>query len=408
MRMRWWVVSLLFASTTLNYMDRTVLAVLLPVIRDQMQFGPEAYGQITAAFSLAYTVSAVIGGKLLDRYGTRLAFGVAAGIWSLAAALHATVVTPMQFGIWRAMLGAGESVNLPACTKAASEWFPPKERAFAVGVFMAGLNVAAIAGPPLFIAMQAAFGWRACFAITGLIGFVWVAAWFLTYRRPQGAPLTERVKRATLADVLRCRQTWGYSIGKFLTDPVWWFYLFWLPLYFHDVRKFEMKELAWALPFIYFMSGVGAAVGGWFSGFLMRRGWTTGNARKTSMLFCALAMPVAALGVLVKDAMAAVLLFSLATAAHQAWMTNLFTATSDVFPQDAVGSVNGVGGSLGSFGGVFISSLIPGYVIGRIGYTPLFLMMSCLYLVAMLAVHVLMGDLRPITLRRSAVQEASE
>jgi ACS family hexuronate transporter-like MFS transporter len=407
MRMRWWILSLLFASTTLNYMDRTVLAVLLPVIRDQMHFGPETYGQITAAFSLAYTISAVIGGKLLDRYGTRLAFGVAAGIWSLAAAMHATVVNPLHFGVWRALLGAGESVNLPACTKAAAEWFPPKERAFAVGIFMAGLNLAAIGGPPLFIGMQAAFGWRMCFAITGLIGFVWVAAWFLTYRVPRGTAVREPANRFSLGEVLRYPQTWGYSIGKLLTDPVWWFYLFWLPLYFHDVRKFDMKGLAWALPFIYFMSGVGAAAGGWFSGFLMRRGWTTGSARKTTMLLCALAMPVAALGVWVKEAIYAVLLFSLATAAHQAWMTNLFTTTSDVFPQEAVGSVNGVGGSFGSFGGIFISSLIPGYVIGHVGYAPLFVTMSCLYLVAMLAVHILMGDLRPITLRRSPVSRGS-
>lgn len=406
--MRWWVLSLLFVSTTLNYMDRIVLAVLLPVIRDEMHFGPETYGHITAAFSLAYTVCAVIGGKLLDRYGTRLAFGVAAGLWSLAAALHATVVTPLQFAIWRALLGAGESVNLPACTKAASEWFAPKERAFAVGVFMSGLNVAAIAGPPLFIAMQAAFGWRVCFAVTGLVGFLWVAVWLPSYRLPEKITLTERAGSAALAEVLRRPQTWGYSIAKFLTDPVWWFYLFWLPLYFHDVRKFDMKELAWALPFIYFMSGVGAAAGGWISGYLMRRGWTTGKARKTTMLFCALAMPVAALGVVVKGPVSAVLLFSLATAAHQAWMTNLFTTTSDVFPPHAVGSVNGVGGSLGSFGGVFISSLIPGYVIGHVGYTPLFLTMSCLYLVAMLAVHLLMGDLRPLALGQAPVQGATE
>lgn len=413
MRTRYWILSLLFASTILNYMDRTVLAVLLPVIRDEIHIGAEAYGRITAAFGVAYTICAVIGGKLLDRYGTKVAFGLAAAVWSLAAALHATVVTPLQFGVWRGLLGAGESVNLPACTKAASEWFPPKDRAFAVGVFMAGLNVAAVAGPPLFIAIQLAFGWRACFAVTGLVGFAWVAAWFLTYRVPPRSSVaeqavTEQVRLFTLREVLSFSQTWGYSIGKLLTDPVWWFYLFWLPLYLHDVRKFGMKELAWALPFIYFMSGVGAAAGGWLSGFLMGRGWPAGKARKASMLLCALLMPVAALGVLVKDGTYAVLLFSLATAAHQAWMTNLFTATSDIFPQEAVGSINGVGGSFGSFGGVFIASLIPGYVIGKIGYVPLFLIMSCLYLVAMLAIHVLMGDLKPITVRRSAIQGMGE
>jgi len=394
-------------------MDRTVLAVLLPVIRDEIHVEAEAYGRITAAFGIAYTICAVIGGKLLDRYGTKLAFGVAAVLWSVAAALHATVVSPLQFGIWRGLLGAGESVNLPACTKAVSEWFLPKQRAFAVGVFMAGLNVAAVLGPPLFIAIQLAFGWRACFAVTGLIGFLWVTAWFLTYDVPPQSSLSEQevaeqARRFTLAEVLRCRQTWGYSIGKFLTDPVWWFYLFWLPLYLHDVRKLDMKELAWALPFIYFMSGVGAATGGWLSGCLMSCGWAAGKARKATMLLCALLMPISALGVLAKDAISAILLFSLATAAHQAWMTNLFTATSDVFPQEALGSVNGVGGSFGSFGAVFMASLIPGYVIGRVGYVPLFLIMSCMHLVSIVAIHFFMGDLKPIAVRRLAMKGASE
>jgi ACS family hexuronate transporter-like MFS transporter len=405
--MKWWILSLLFASTTLNYMDRTILGVLLPVIRDNIHISANAYGNITAAFSAAYTISAVIGGKLLDRYGTKITFSIAAAIWSLAAALHATVISPLQFGIWRGLLGVGESVNLPACTKAASEWFEPKDRAFAVGIYMAGLNVAAVGGPPLFVWLQLTYGWRACFAITGLVGFLWVLAWTISYRLPAGEAPVPKEKRFPLAKVIRCKQTWGYSIAKFLTDPVWWFYLFWLPLYFHDVRKFNMKDLAWALPFIYFMSGIGAAAGGWFSGFLMRSGWTTSRARKTTMLICALAMPVAAMGVFVKDTVGAVLLFSLATAAHQAWMTNLFTSTSDVFPQEAVGTVNGVGGSLGSFGGIFISSLIPGYVIGLGpgGYAWLFLTMSSLYLIAMLIVHLLMGDFKTVTLESMEAAE---
>jgi len=393
--MRWWVLSLLFCSTLLNYADRIVLAVLVPVIRDQLHFNETVYGYITAAFQAAYTLGALICGHLLDLYGTRIGMIFTVGIWSVAASLHASVGNPLQLGIWRGLLGLAEAGNFPAANKAAAEWFPPQERAFAIGVFTAGINVAAIIGPPVFIAIQEAFGWRACFLITGAAGFLWLVAWLWFYRSP-GKADSPVIGSISLRDTLSCREAWGFSVAKFLTDPVWWFYLYWMPLYFHDVRKFDMRELAWALPVIYLLSDVGAVSGGWFSGFMLRRGWSLSAARKRTMLICAFLMPMAALGVLTKSSVATVLLFSLATFAHQAWMTNLFTTVSDVFPSEAVGRVLGLGGCCGGFGGVLFSALIPGFMIGRIGYAPLFISMSSLYAVAMFVVHILMRDLRTV------------
>jgi ACS family hexuronate transporter-like MFS transporter len=401
-RMRWWILSLLFFSTFINYMDRMVLAVLIPAIREQFHISEAIYGNITAAFQLCYTVGALLCGYLLDTYGTKIGMFISVGVWSVAAMLHATVVSPLQLGLWRGLLGLGEAGNFPAATKAAAEWFPPHERAFAVGVFNAGINIAAVIGPPMFIAIQLTYGWRACFLVTGAIGFVWLTLWSLVYRAPGKIGAAEPSVNLSLRTTLAYPQTWGFAIGKFLTDPVWWFYLFWLPLYFHDVRKFDMKHLAWALPFIYLVADFGAVAGGWISGLLMRRGWPRGRARKTVMLVCALLMPVSALGVLAKDSSTAVLLFSLATCCHQAWMTNLFTSASDVFPKEAVGRVLGLGGCTGGFGGVLISALVPGYLIGLIGYTPLFLAMSCLYMIAIFVVHILMGDLSPVRFETAA------
>jgi ACS family hexuronate transporter-like MFS transporter len=394
---RWWVLSLLFLSTVINYLDRMVLSVLIPVIRDQFHFDESVYGNITAAFQMAYTVGALICGYLLDTLGTKIGMALTVGVWSVATMLHASAGSPLQIGIWRGLLGLAESGNFPAATKAAAEWFRPQERALAVGIFNAGTNIAAVIGPPVFIAIQLAFGWRPCFLVLGAMGFVWLAAWLCFYHSPAPGATAVPAGRISLRATLAYRQAWGFAVAKFLTDPVWWFFLFWLPLYFHDVRHFDMRQLAWALPVVYLISDVGAVSGGWFSGHLIRRGWPRGKARKTVMLICALIMPVAALGVLVRDSTIAVLLFSLATFSHQAWMTNLFTTPSDVFPKEAVGSVLGLGGSLGGLGGALFSSLIPGHVIGRIGYTPLFLAMSCLYMVAMILFHILMRDLKPVS-----------
>jgi ACS family hexuronate transporter-like MFS transporter len=395
---RWWVLSLLFAATTINYLDRIVFSVLTPVIRSEFKFNDQEYGYITGAFQIAYTAGFLIAGKFIDRYGTRLGYGVAIAWWSLAAALHVASRSAIGLGFWRAMLGLGEAGNFPAAIKAVAEWFPLKDRAFATGVFNAGSNVASMIGPPLFVHMTDAMGWRACFLITGGLGFLWLAAWLASYRKPPEASKTE-AKEISIgwAQALNFRETWGFAIAKFFTDPVWWFYLYWLPPYLYDVRKFKLTEIGWALPVVYLMADVGSVGGGWISGYLIRRGWPHGRARKTAMAICAVSMPVAALAVLAESPVLAVALVSLATSAHQGWSANLFTTTSDVFPKNAVASVTGIGGFAGGLGGFLFSAVIPGYVVMHFGYTPVFLTMGCFHLIALFWVHRLMGKMEPLS-----------
>jgi ACS family hexuronate transporter-like MFS transporter len=408
MRMRWVIVGLLFFATTINYLDRAILGVILPEIREKFHFGLPIYGTIQMVFQLAYAGGSLLGGKLLDRYGTRVGYGIAATLWSLAATLNAFAGSAFQFGLFRTVLGFGESANFPACSKAAAEWFPPDERATAMGIVNAGTNLANIFGPPLFILIAFTLGWQACFAIMGGLGFLWLPFWFLTYRLPKqaGAATTPGAK-ISISEVMQYKQAWGYGLAKFLTDPVWWFYLFWLPTYLTDVRHFTPGQRGRALMIVYSISAVGALMGGVVSSFLMKRGWTVGRARKMTMLFCAVVMPACTLGVVVQNARFAVLLFGLATAAHQAWMTNLFIAPADVFPSQAVGSANGFGVCLGGLGGALFSGIIPGTVIPHVGYVPVLMGMSCFYIIAWFIIHRMMGDLEMVTLEINEVRPAS-
>ncbi len=410
-RTRWWILALLFFITTINYLDRIVLSVLIPVIRKDLHITTEQYGYVTGAFQLAYTIGFLFMGRLIDRYGTRLGYGVAIAFWSAAAMLHALVRSTVSLGFWRAMLGLGESGNFPAAIKAVTEWFPKKDRALAIGLLNAGTNVASMVGPALFVWMNSHYGWRACFAITGGLGFFWLIPWLLLYRLPEAHPLVNRAEldyirsdgpeattKSTMSwsAVLRYKQTLAFALAKFLTDPVWWFYLFWLPPYLYDVRKFNLTEIAWALPVIYLMADFGSVAGGWMSGHFIRIGWTHARARKVSMACAAFVMPVAAMAVLAPNAVLVVALVSLATAGHQAWSANLYTTTTDVFPRRAVASVTGIGGCAGGLGGVIISALVPGFVIAHFGYKPVFLLMGVLHLTALVVVDRMMGEMRPI------------
>ena len=403
--MRWVILSLLFFATTINYLDRAILGVILPEIRDKFHFGLQVYGAIQMVFQIAYGVGSLLGGKLLDRYGTRVGYGIAATLWSVAATLNAFAGTTFQFGLFRTVLGLGEAANFPACNKAIAEWFPSDQSATAMGVVNFATNFANIIGPPIVIVIALRLGWQYCFAIMGGLGFLWLPVWFLVYRLPKntGQPVEETSKLSMRA-VLKYKQAWGYAWAKFLTDPVWWFYLFWLPTYLTDVRHFSPNRRGTALTIIYAVSGVGALAGGMVSSFLIKRGWSVGKARKTTMLFCAIVMPACALGVVVQNVRLAIVLFGLATAAHQAWMTNLFTTPSDVFPPQAVGSTNGFGVCIGAFGGALFSGLIPGLVIPLVGYVPVLMTMSCFYLLAWFLMHRLMGNLERVHLPVSEPQ----
>jgi len=267
--------------------------------------------------------------------------------------------------------------------------------------------LANIFGPPLVIFIALRFGWQTCFAVMGGLGFLWLPVWFLTYRLPKQAsaqgPTTSKL---SIRDVMKYKQAWGYGWAKFLTDPVWWFYLFWLPTYLTDVRHFTPSQRGTALTIVYSISAVGALAGGVISGSLIKRGWTVGKARKTTMLCCAILMPVSGLAVVVMNARLAIFLFGLATAAHQAWMTNLFITPADIFPARAVGSTNGFGVCIGGLGGALFSGIIPGMVIPLFGYVPVLIGMSCFHLIAWLIVHKMMGNLEMVTLQESGPASA--
>lgn len=394
-RARWGILALLFFATTINYLDRIVFSVLIPVIRAEFGFNDIDYGKINAAFQFAYTIGFLFMGRLVDRRGTRFGYALSIAWWSLAAAGHVVANSVLSFSFWRAMLGLGEAGNFPAAIKSVAEWFPKKDRAFATGIFNAGTNVASMIGPPLFAWMAVGLGWRACFLITAGGGFVWLIFWLLAPRPPDAGDELAG-PGMSWREALGYKQTWGFALAKFFSDPVWWFYLYWLPPYFFDVRKMDLKQIGWALPVIYLMADVGSVAGGWVSGWLIRRGWHHGTARKAAMLGFALCMPIAALSVLAPDPIAAIALISLATAAHQGWSANLYTTTSDVFPRTAVASVTGIGGAAGGVGGVIFSALVPGYLVTHFGYTPVFLIMGVFHLIGFLFAHFLMGRMEAL------------
>ena len=386
------MLALLFFATTINYLDRILFSVLIPVIRNDIHLNDREYGDLTGSFTLAYTVGFLIAGKFIDRFGTRIGYATAIVWWSVAAALHSTANSFATLAFWRAMLGFGEAGNFPAAIKSVAEWFPKKDRAFATGIFNAGTNVASMIGPPVFIWLYKLHGWRTAFAFTASTGLVWVVLWLIFYRQPPGKVEAddEPVPAVGWMEALRYRQTWGFAAGKFLTDAVWWFYLYWLPPYLYDVRKFNLTEIGWALPIVYLAADVGSVGGGWLSGALIRRGWPVGRARKTAMAVCAFAMPVSALCGFVASPVLAVALMGLATAAHQGWSANLYTTTSDAFPKGAVASVIGIGGFAGGVGGYLFSAKIPGIVVSTFGYKPMFVLMGGLHPLALFVVAALL------------------
>jgi ACS family hexuronate transporter-like MFS transporter len=387
---RWRILALLFVATTINYLDRILFSVLIPVIRRDIHLNDLQYGDLTGWFTLAYTVGFLGAGKFIDRFGTRIGYATSIIWWSLAAALHGFANSYGSLAFWRAMLGFGEAGNFPAAIKSVAEWFPKKDRAFATGIFNSGTNVASMVGPPIFFWLYTQWGWRAAFLFTASSGFVWVALWLIFYRQPPDKVDAEEMAAVGWIEALRYRPTWGFALGKFLTDPVWWFFLYWTPPYLYDVRKFDLKEIAWALPVIYLAADFGSVAGGWLSGAFIRRGWEIARARRTAMAVCAGCMPISALCGFVADPILTIALISLATAAHQGWSANLFTTASDAFPKAAVASVIGIGGFAGGVGGYLFSAKISGIVISHFRYKPMFVLMGCMHLIAWMLMTVLM------------------
>jgi ACS family hexuronate transporter-like MFS transporter len=393
---RWSICALLFFATTINYVDRQVLGILAPVLQKEIGWNEIEYGYIVAAFTGAYAIGLLFVGRLIDTVGTRIGYAVSMVLWSVAAAGHALVGTVFGFGAARFALGLGESGNFPAAIKATAEWFPKKERAFATGLFNSGANVGAVVAPLVVPWITLTWGWREAFLFTALIGFIWLGFWLWLYEVP------ERHKRVTKAEVdfihsdqpqsvgenvpwlslLRYRGVWAFVAAKFLTDPIWWFYLYWLPKFLNQRFGLDLAHLGLPLIIIYTMTSVGSIGGGWISGVLIRKGWSVDRARKTVMLASALLIiPIVVASTVTQ--WWAVALIALATAAHQAWSANLFTTVSDMFPRKAVGSVIGLGGMAGSIGGMLIAAAI-GFILELTGsYLFVFMFAGSAYILAL-------------------------
>ena len=410
-RYRWVICGLLFSATAINYIDRQIIGVLKPQLAHEFHWTETNYGDIVFWFQAAYAIGYLGFGRLIDQIGARLGYAAAVVIWTTAHMAHAVISSLTGFIFVRIGLGLGESGNFPAGLKAVAEWFPKGERALATGIFNAGSNVGAIITPLLVPAVTLAFGWRAAFIVTGLLTLAWLAAWLILYRAPQGHP---RVNPAELALIqadpadpptpiawlrlLRVRETWAYALGKFLIDPIWWMFLFWLPDFFAKRHHLDLQHFGPPLAAVYILSDVGSVVGGWMSSRLMRSGRSLNLSRKLSMLIPALAVLPIVGAAYVENLWAATALVGLATAAHQAFSCNLYTLPSDVFPRRAVASVVGIGGAAGAIGGMLMAKYA-GFILDSVGsYTPIFIVAGSVYLLARLAVQLLCPRYAPVSL----------
>jgi ACS family hexuronate transporter-like MFS transporter len=407
---RWLVCALLFAVVALNYTDRQVLSVLKPTLQQAYGWSEIGYGDVVFWFQAAYGLGYVVFGRVVDRYGAKVGGTIAVTIWTIAHMAHAFVTSTAGFTWVRIPMGLGESGLSPCTLAATAEWFPKRERALAIGIFNAGSNVGAILAPFIVPIITIALGWKMAFILTGLLTFVWLAAWLTSYRRPREmASLStqelayiesdpqEAQRPVTWSKLLSTRQTWAYVLGRFIIDPVWWTFLFWLPDFFSKRYGVDLKHYGPPLVTIYVMADIGSVLGGWRSSRLIKRGLAVGRARKLAMLACAVcALPVAA-AMYAANIWLAVAVIGLACAAHQGFSANLYALPSDLFPRWAAGSIVGLGGLSGALGGMLMS-LYAANVLQTIGsYTPIFIFASLAYLVALLVVHLIVPRYAPVT-----------
>lgn len=404
-RYRWVVVALLFVCIVINYVDRQMIGVLKPnYLQPEFGWSETDYANLVIMFQGAYAVAYLFWGGVIDRIGARWGLAAAFTIWTVAHILHGAARSLVQFQIVRVLLGIGEAGGFPGGIKAVTDWFPKKERALATGIFNAGTNIGAIVTPLLvpFIVVDLALGWRASFYIVGIATLLWLPAWFMLYSHPsrnknvspselafiQSDP-PDPVAKVPLWRVLKAKETWAYAIGKFVIDPVWWMFLFWLPDFLARSYGMDLKQFGLPLVAIYLLSDLGSVGGGWLSSALMHRGMSLSAARKTAMFVCALlALPVF-FAAQASNVWVAVLIIGLATAAHQGFSANLFTLPGDVFPRSAVGTVIGIGGFAGGVGGMLFSNFV-GRELERVGgYGSIFLVAGTAYLAALLLIHII-------------------
>ena len=402
--LRWYICALLFFACSLNYLDRQTVSVLKGQLQAELHWSESDYGWIVFSFQVAYAIMLTVSGRIIDRLGTRVGYALTVAWWSIVAVGHALARGAFSFGVARFFLGASEAGNTPAAIKAVAEWFPAKERALAAGIFNAGANVGAMVAPPLVAWLTLRWSWQAAFIVTGALGFLWLTVWLATYYPPAEHPnLTEEERgeiqvdtepaakniaaRISWTELFNSQQTWAFIVAKFLTDPVFLFYIFWLPSYFQQKRGFSLAMIgyfAW-IPFL--AADVGSVAGGWLSGFWIKRGWPISRARKGAMAVCAFCMPAAIVAVFASKAWVAVAMISLATSAHQGWSSNLFAMVSDIFPKRDVASVIGLGGTGGAVGGMILA-LTAGYVLqGLHTYVPLFIIAAFMHPLAWVLAH---------------------
>ena len=408
--LRWYICGLLFLATTINYIDRQVLGILAPDLQREIGWSELDYGRIVIAFQISYAVMMLVSGRIIDKIGTKLGFTIAIIWWSLAAMGHALARSAFGFGVARFLLGVGEAANFPASIKTIAEWFPKSERALATGIFNGGTNIGAIIAPIMVPLIAVKYGWQGAFIITGAIGFLWVFAWWALYHRPEAHPNLTAEERELIRDgaeepvreqtpwlqLLSYRQLWAVALGKLMTDPVWWFYLFWLPKFLAQEHGIRGTALIPYLTTVYIISDVGSILGGYLSSALIKRGWTVNRARKTAMGVFAALVPFVIIASQTRSAWLAVILIGIAAASHQAWSANIYTLASDMFPRRAIGSVIGIAGFAGGVGGILVAEFA-GQVLQRDPsfYLPMFVVAGVAYLSALAVIHLLVPKLEP-------------
>lgn len=412
--LRWWICGLLFIATVINYIDRQVFSILAPNLQRDIGWSELDYSRIVIAFQLAYAVSYALSGNFLDRVGTKLGYSIAYVWWSLAEMAHALARTAFGFGVARCFLGIGEAANFPAGMKAIAEWFPENETGMATGFFNSAPTLGGIAAPIIVPLVSAKYGWRGAFVLTGALGLVWLLVWVALYRTPPvastaidsrspAAPGRTAAAGVSWRELLHYRETWACVSAKLLSDPAWFFYLFWLPKFLAERHGLWGTAVIPYLTTVYVMAGIGSVVGGSATSFLMHRGWSMNRSRKTTMAGTALVVPVVIFAARAHDPWTAAILVGVAVAAHQSWSSLAFNLGPDLFPSEAVGSVIGLAGMMGSIATVVFSE-VAGHILQRdpTFYLPMFVVCGCMYSVALIAVHLFSPRLEraPIAVRR--------
>ena len=403
---RWTICALLFAATAINYMDRQVLGILVIPLQKDLGWSESQYGLIITGFQLTYAFGLLVSGTVIDRIGTRLGYALAVTICSVAAVAHGLVRSVMGFGGVRLLLGLGEAGNFPAAVKATSEWFPPRERAFAVGLFNSGSTVGAILTPLAVPWIALTFGWRAAFILIGTLGFIWIPTWLIMFRKPpvavdkvSGLEVAGQEAPISVRRLLLHRETWVFLGARIITEPVWWFYLYWAPKFLSSSRGLTLGSVGLPLVVMYAMANGGGLFGGWLSSTFLKHGWTVNAARKCAVLVCALFVVPVAFDSHVQNVWVAIGILGLAMAGHQGWASNLFAMLADIFPKQAVASVTGLTGMGAAIGGAFAAT-ITGLILQRTGsYQSILVWASLSYLVALGAIHLFIPKLGRIEVR---------